>query len=121
MGGILRQRTAVTFSFGLAFVLAWTTASRAPLPYQPPPMSAVACDSYAHSYAQKASAQGQMLGAGAAGSLVGLGIGALFAASGVGAAIGATVGLIGGGAAREQRAQQIYAAAYQDCLAGRRP
>ena len=45
--------------------------------------------------------------------------GALFAASGVGAAIGATAGLVGGGAARQKRAQQIYAAAYQDCMAGR--
>jgi uncharacterized membrane protein len=84
-------------------------------------MSAVACDSYAHKYAQQASAEGQMLGAGAAGSLVGLGVGALFAASGVGAAVGATVGIIGGGAARQKRAQQIYASAYQDCVAGRRP
>lgn len=117
----MNRRTGITLSCGLCLALLLNTASQAQLPYQPPPMSAVACDSYAHNYAQTASAQGQILGGGAAGSLVGLGIGALFAASGVGAAIGATVGLIGGGAAREQRAQQIYAAAYQDCLAGRRP
>jgi hypothetical protein len=54
-------------------------------------------------------------------SLIGLGVGALFAASGVvGEAIGATVGIIGGGMKRDQCAQEIYAAAYQDCLAGRR-
>jgi hypothetical protein len=94
----------------LSFVL--MTASDA----QP---SAVMCDHYAHNLAQQRSAQGQMLGGAATGSLVGLGIGALFAASGVGAAVGATAGLIGGGAARQKRAQQIYAAAYQDCMAGR--
>ena len=81
--------------------------------------SAVMCDHYAHNLAQQRSAQGQMLGGAATGSLVGLGIGALFAASGVGAVVGATAGLVGGGAARQQRAQQIYAAAYRDCMAGR--
>ena len=117
----MQQRIGITSAFGLALVLVTTTVSQAQLPYQQPPMSDVACDSYAHNYAQRASAQGQILGGGATGSLIGLGIGALFAASGVGAAIGATVGLVGGGMAREQRAQQIYAAAYQDCVAGRRP
>jgi hypothetical protein len=84
-------------------------------------VSAIACDNYANNYAQHASRQGQLLGGSAAGSLVGLGIGALFAASGVGAAIGATVGLVGGGAARHQREQEIYQAAYQDCMSGRQP
>jgi len=84
-------------------------------------ISAVACDNYANSYAHQASRHGQLIGGTAVGSLVGLGIGALFAASGVGAAIGATVGLVGGGALRHQREQEIYNAAYQDCLAGRRP
>ncbi|WP_458758499.1 hypothetical protein ACSVBT_19830 [Afipia sp. TerB] len=81
--------------------------------------SAIACDNYANNYAQQASRKGQLLGGAAAGSLVGLGVGALFAASGVGAAIGATVGLVGGGAARHQREQEIYSAAYQDCMSGR--
>jgi hypothetical protein len=80
--------------------------------------SAVACDAYAGNYAREASAQGDILAGGAIGSLAGLGIGALFAASGVGAAIGATAGIIGGGAVRNQREQQIYAAAYQDCMLG---
>jgi len=84
-------------------------------------VSAVACDNYAYNYARQASRHGQLLGGTAAGSLVGLGIGALFAASGVGAAIGATVGLIGGGAIRHRREQQIYNAAYSDCMAGVRP
>jgi len=82
-------------------------------------VSAIACDNYANNYAQQASRKGQLLGGAAAGSLVGLGIGALFAASGVGAAIGATVGLLGGGAIRHQREQEIYDAAYQDCMSGR--
>jgi hypothetical protein len=80
--------------------------------------SAVDCDSYAANYAHHASMEGDILAGGAFGSLAGLGIGALFAASGVGAAIGATVGIIGGGAVRNQREQQLYAAAYQDCVAG---
>jgi hypothetical protein len=82
-------------------------------------VSAIACDNYANTYAQRASRQGQLLGGAAAGSLVGLGVGALFAASGVGAAIGATVGLVGGGAVRHEREQEIYKAAYQDCMSGR--
>jgi hypothetical protein len=83
--------------------------------------SAIACDAYASNYARNASAQGDILAGGAFGSLAGLGIGALFAASGVGAAIGATAGIIGGGAVRNQREQQIYAAAYQDCMIGLAP
>jgi Glycine zipper len=99
---------------GMSLVVATTSGATA----QP---SAVACDNYASNYAQQASRHGQLIGGAAAGSLVGLGIGALFAASGVGAAIGATVGLIGGGAVRHQREQEMYSAAYQDCMAGRRP
>jgi hypothetical protein len=83
-----------------------------------PRYSAVACDSYAANFARNASAQGDILAGGAFGSLAGLGIGSLFAASGVGAAIGATAGIIGGGAVRNQREQQLYAAAFQDCLQG---
>jgi len=80
--------------------------------------SAVVCDSYARDYATRASAQGQMLGGAAGGSLIGLGLGALAGASGVGAAVGATVGLIGGGAKRQQTADQMYNAAYRDCMSG---
>jgi hypothetical protein len=54
-------------------------------------------------------------------SLIDLGTGAFFAASSVGAAMGVTVRIIGGGMKRVQLAQKIYAAAYQDCLAGRCP
>ena len=106
-----RDRIA-EISCALALSLIVTSATDA----QP---SAVMCDHYAHNLAQQRSAQGQVLGGAAKGSLIGLGIGALFAASGVGAAVGATAGLIGGGAARQKRAQQIYGAAYQDCMAGR--
>lgn len=84
-------------------------------------VSAVACDNYANNYAQQASRHGQLIGGTAVGSLVGLGVGAVFAASGVGAVIGATVGLVGGGAIRHKREQEIYSAAYSDCMAGLRP
>jgi len=81
--------------------------------------SAVVCDSYARSYAEQASRQGQVLRGAGGGSLIGLGLGALAGASGVGAAIGATIGGIGGGAKRQQTAERMYQAAYQDCMAGR--
>ena len=80
--------------------------------------SAITCDTYAVNYARNASAEGEIFIGGAFGSLAGLGIGSLFAASGVGAAIGATAGIIGGAAVRNQREQQLYAAAYQDCMQG---
>ena len=48
------------------------------------------------------------------------GIGAIAGGAGVGAAIGATVGAIGGGARRNATADRMYAAEYQDCMAGRR-
>jgi len=98
----------------MSLVLATTSLASAEV-------SAVACDNYANNYAQQASRQGQLIGGTAVGSLVGLGIGALFAASGVGAAIGATVGLVGGGHLRQKREQEIYNAAYSDCMAGVRP
>lgn len=81
--------------------------------------SSITCDGYARNYAQNNSRQGQMLANGAAGSLLGAGIGALAGGAGVGAAIGAGVGLIGGGAKRQQTADRMYHAAYQDCMAGR--
>jgi hypothetical protein len=84
----------------------------------PPRYSALACDNYAINYARRASEEGEIFGGGAFGSLAGLGIGSLFAASGVGAAIGATAGIIGGGAVRSQREQQIYYAAFYDCMVG---
>jgi len=81
--------------------------------------SAVRCDNYARSFAERNSRQGQVLGSTAVGSLVGLGIGAIAGGAGVGAAIGAGVGLIGGGARRQSTFQQMYNAAFQDCMAGR--
>jgi hypothetical protein len=81
--------------------------------------SSMACDSYARDYAHNGSRQGQVLGRGAAGSLLGAGIGAIAGAAGVGAAVGAGIGLISGGARRHSDAERMYAAAYQDCLAGR--
>jgi len=81
--------------------------------------SATACDAYARDYARRASRQGQVLGSGAVGSLVGAGIGAAFGGAAVGAAIGGGLGLVGGGARRQQTADQMYRAAYQDCMSGR--
>ena len=60
-----------------------------------------------------------MLGGAAKGSLLGLGIGAIAGGAGLGAAIGAGVGLVAGGVRRQGTAQQMYNAAYQDCMAGR--
>jgi hypothetical protein len=81
--------------------------------------SATACDAYARNYAQHASRQGKVIGGGVVGSIIGLGIGAATGAAGVGAAIGGGIGAIGGGARRQQDAERMYRAAYQDCMAGR--
>jgi hypothetical protein len=78
--------------------------------------SAVTCDNYARSYANQSSRQGQVLRGGAVGSLVGLGLGSIAGAGGVGAAVGATVGVIGGGMRRTSTADQMYNAAYRDCM-----
>jgi predicted lipid-binding transport protein (Tim44 family) len=112
-----KKITAISCGVTLALVVTSTASAQLPAPHY----SAVACDSYANSYAQRTSRQGQLLGGAAAGSLAGLAVGSLFAASGVGAVVGLTAGLLGGGAIRHQREQEIYQAAYQDCLAGRRP
>lgn len=81
--------------------------------------SAVVCDSYARNYSENGSRQGQVIGRGALGSLVGAGIGAAFDGAGAGAAIGAAVGLFSGGSKRKQTANNMYSAAYADCMAGR--
>ena len=81
--------------------------------------SSKVCDSYARDYAHNGSRQGQVLGRGAAGSLLGAGIGAIAGAAGVGAAVGAGIGMISGGAKRQSDAQRLYTVAYQDCMAGR--
>ena len=81
--------------------------------------SARACDAWAHDYAAHASRQGQVLGRGAVGAGLGAGVGAIFGGPGVGAAIGGGLGLVSGGARRQQTFDQIYRAAYRDCMAGR--
>jgi Glycine zipper len=81
--------------------------------------SSIVCDSFARNYAQNSSRQGQVFKGAGVGSLVGLGIGALAGGAGIGMAVGATIGGIGGGARRQSDADRIYAAAYQDCMAGR--
>ena len=81
--------------------------------------SARACDAWARDYADRASRQGQVLGRGALGAGLGAGIGAAFGNAGAGAAIGGGVGLISGGARRQQTFDQIHRAAFQDCMTGR--
>jgi hypothetical protein len=81
--------------------------------------SATVCDAYARNYARDASRQGQVLGRGAVGSLIGLGIGAATGGAAVGAAIGGGIGVISGGARRQNTAERMYQAAFQDCMAGR--
>ena len=66
--------------------------------------SATVCDRYARDYAQRASRQGQVLGGGVLGSIVGLGIGIAAGGAGLGAAIGGGVGAIGGGSRRQRDA-----------------
>jgi hypothetical protein len=81
--------------------------------------SATACDAYARQYANNASRQGQVLRGGAVGTLAGAGVGAIFGAAGIGAAVVGSLGVIGGGRNRRDAAQQMYQAAFQDCMAGR--
>ena len=81
--------------------------------------SAIACDNWAHNYARHVNREGELLGGTALGSLAGFGIGSIFAASGIGAAIGAGIGIVGGIIVREQRIEQLYGAAYYNCMAGR--
>jgi hypothetical protein len=105
--------TTVAVAMALMSVLAQITYAQGAQP------SAVACDNYARNYANNTSRQGQVLKGGAVGSLAGLGIGAIFGGAGVGAAVGAVGGMLGGGAKRQGVAQQMYGAAYQDCMAGK--
>jgi hypothetical protein len=60
-----------------------------------------------------------MLRGAAGGALLGLGIGSIAGRGGLGAGVGAGFGAIAGGARRQGAAQQMYGAAYQDCMAGR--
>lgn len=102
---------------GLLFAVVATSATARPRAYAAP--SATVCESWADSYARRASREGEVLGGTALGSAAGFGIGSIFAASGIGAAIGAVVGIAGGIVVREQRYEKIYRAAYSDCMAGR--
>lgn len=81
--------------------------------------SAKVCDAFARNHAESASRQGRVIGRGAAGSAVGAGIGAAFGGAAAGAAIGGGLGLAAGSARRQQTFDQIYRAAFDDCMAGR--
>ena len=105
----LRRLSAVAVA--LAFVTAFAGQAHA--------QSATVCDAYARSYANDESRRGQVLRHGAVGSLIGLGIGAMAGGAGVGAAIGGGIGAVGGGAKRRAVADQMYNAAYADCMAGK--
>jgi hypothetical protein len=77
------------------------------------------CDAWARDYARAASRQGQVAKRGVLGGLLGLGIGAATGGAAAGAAIGAGVGAGSGAIRRGRTFDQIYAAAYRDCMAGR--
>ncbi len=77
------------------------------------------CDAWARDYARAASRQGQVVKRGVLGGLLGLGIGAATGGAAAGAAIGAGVGTGSGAMRRGRTFDQIYAAAYRDCMAGR--
>lgn len=77
------------------------------------------CDAWARDYARAASRQGQVVRRGVFGGLLGLGIGAATGGAAAGAAIGGGVGAISGGAKRQRTFDQIYRAAYRDCMSGR--
>ena len=81
--------------------------------------SAKYCDQLARNYSQNASRQGQVIGRGAIGSLLGVGIGAAFGGAAAGAAIGGSIGVLSGGSSRRSTADRMYHAAYEDCMAGR--
>lgn len=83
-----------------------------------PPSSRV-CDAWARDYARAASRQGQTVRRGLLGGVIGLGIGAATGGAAAGAAIGGGVGAISGGAQRQRTFDQIYAAAYRDCMRGK--
>lgn len=100
----------------IAAISATSAMARARLAAAP---SAIACESWANNYARHVSREGELLAGTALGSLGGFAIGSIFAASGVGAAIGAGIGIVGAIVVREQRAEQLYAAAYYDCMTGR--
>jgi hypothetical protein len=101
-GTMTGMAAAVALLLGaLSFVPAHAASSRA-------------CDAWARDYARNASRQGQVVRRGTFGALVGLGIGAA-----TGAAIGGGVGALSGTHARQRTADQIYWAAYRDCMAGR--
>lgn len=109
------QFTAMAWSCSLALAVGPIMSGVAAAQTQ----SAKVCDAYASDYAHNASRQGQVLGGGAVGSLLGAGIGAIAGAAGVGAAIGAGIGMIGGGAKRSSDAQRLYTTAFNNCMAGR--
>lgn len=81
--------------------------------------SSRACDAWARDYARNASRQGQTVRRGVFGGLLGLGIGAATGGAAAGAAIGGGVGALSGAHTRQRTADQIYWAAYRDCMAGR--
>ena len=112
-----RVRLRSPFVIPLVFGLAISVSDTVDLAFAQ--QSATVCDSYARTYAENSSRQGQVIGRGALGSLVGAGIGAAFDGAGAGAAIGATVGILSGGSSRRQTANNMYNAAYADCMAGR--
>ncbi|TVQ45820.1 MAG: hypothetical protein EA365_07110 [Gloeocapsa sp. DLM2.Bin57] len=82
--------------------------------------SAIECDRFARDYANRNS-RGQFLKRGAIGAGVGALGGAIFGGAGTGAAIGGGVGAVSGGVRQVNDRDNLYQAAFDDCMRGIRP
>ena len=109
----MEHRTTRMCVCAIALLIAWSGFDEAAAASQ------TVCDRYARSYSENASRQGQVLGGGVIGGLIGLGIGVATGGAAVGLAVGGGIGMIGGGAKRRRTADRMYGAAFQDCMAGR--
>lgn len=82
--------------------------------------SAIECHNFATDYANRNS-RGQFLKRGAIGAGVGALGGAIFGGAGTGAAIGGGVGAVSGGVRQVNDRDNLYQAAFDDCMRGIRP
>jgi len=79
--------------------------------------SATECDRIARDFANRNS-RGEALTRGAIGAGVGALTGAIFGGAGTGAAIGGGLGVVSGGSKQMQDREQLYQAAFDDCMRG---
>jgi outer membrane lipoprotein SlyB len=82
--------------------------------------SATDCHNFATDYANRHS-RGQVLKRGAIGAGAGALGGAIFGGAGTGAAIGGGVGAVSGGVRQVNDRDNLYQAAFDDCMRGIRP